>query len=117
MIFVANNRMERIKEEYRRELAAIFRQIKDPRLSSMVSVMAVEITKDLKYAKVYVSVMGTQEEKDNSIKALKSSVGFIKREIGARLNLRGVPHPTFVLDNSIDYGAHINEMIKKINEK
>lgn len=117
MIFVANNRMERIKEEYRRELAAIFRQIKDPRLSSMVSVMSVEITKDLKYAKVYVSVMGTQEEKDNSMKALKSSVGFIKREIGARLNLRGVPHPTFVLDNSIDYGAHINEMIKKINEK
>ena len=117
MIFVANNRMERIKEEYRRELAAIFREIKDPRLSSMVSVMAVEITKDLKYAKVYVSVMGTAEEKDNSMKALKSSVGFIKREIGARLNLRGVPHPTFVLDNSIDYGAHINEMIKKINEK
>lgn len=117
MIFVANNRMERIKEEYRRELSAIFRQIKDPRLSSMVSVMAVEITKDLKYAKVYVSVMGTQEEKDNSIKALKSSVGFIKREIGARLNLRGVPHPTFVLDNSIEYGAHISEMIKKINEK
>ena len=109
--------MERIKEEFRRELASIFREIKDPRLSSMVSVTGVEITKDLKYAKVYVSVMGTQEEKESSLTALKSATGFIKREIGARLNLRGVPHPTFVLDNSIDYGAHINEMIKKINEK
>jgi len=117
VIFVANNRMERIKEEFRRELASIFREIKDPRLSSMVSVTGVEITKDLKYAKVYVSVMGTSDEKANSLTALKSATGFIKREIGARLNLRGVPHPTFVLDNSIDYGAHINEMIKKINEK
>ena len=108
--------MERIKEEFKRELSSIFREIKDPRLSSMVSVIAVEVTKDLKYAKVYVSVMGSQEEKDNSIKALKSATGFIKREIGARLNLRAVPHPTFVLDNSIDYGAHINDLIKKINE-
>ncbi len=109
--------MERIKEEYRRSLASIFREIKDPRLSSMVSVVAVEITKDLKYAKVYVSVMGTKEEKESSLEALKSATGFIKREIGARLDLRGVPHPTFVLDNSIDYGAHINELINKINQK
>lgn len=117
MIFVANNRMERIKEEFRRELASIFREIKDPRLSSMVSVVAVEITKDLKYAKVYVSVMGSDEEKSDSMLALKSATGFVKREIGSRLNLRGVPHPTFVLDTSIDYGAHINDLIKKINEK
>ena len=116
MIKVANNRMERIKEEFKRELSAIFREIKDPRLSSMVRVVAVEVTKDLKYAKVYVSVMGSQEDKDNSIKALKSATGFIKREIGARLNLRAVPQPTFVLDNSIDYGAHINDLIRKINE-
>lgn len=116
MIKVANNRMERIKEEFKRELASIFREIKDPRLSSMVSVVAVDITKDLKYAKVYVSVMGSQEQKSSSMQALKSATGFIKREIGARLNLRAVPQPTFVLDTSIDYGAHINDLIKKINE-
>lgn len=114
---MANNRMERIKEEFKRELASIFRDIKDPRLSPMVSVVSVEITKDLKYAKVYVSVMGSAEEKSNSMQALKSATGFIKREIGARLNLRAVPQPTFVLDTSIDYGAHINDLIKKINEK
>ena len=112
---MANNRMGRIDEEYKRELASILREIKDPRLSPMVSVVAAEITKDLKYAKVYVSVMGSEEEKSNSIAALKSATGFIKREIGSRLNLRAVPQPSFVLDNSIDYGAHINELINKIN--
>ena len=113
---MANNRMERIKEDIKRELSSILRDIKDPRLSPMTSVVAVEVTKDLKYAKVYVSVMGTEEEKTSSMQALKNATGFIKREIGARLNLRGVPHPTFVLDRSIDYGAHINSIIAKINK-
>ena len=112
---MANNRMGRINEEYKRELASILREIKDPRLSPMVSVVAAEITKDLKSAKVYVSVMGSEEENSNSIAALKTATGFIKREIGSRLNLRAVPQPSFVLDNSIDYGAHINELINKIN--
>ena len=113
---MANNRMERIKEEFKRELASIFRSIKDPRLSMMTSVVAVEITKDLKYAKIYVSVMGSDEEKKNSLEALKSATGFIKREIGSRLKLRAVPQPSFVLDTSIDYGAHINSLINKINK-
>ena len=113
---MANNRMERIKEEYKRELASIFRNIKDPRLSMMTSVVSVEITKDLKYAKIYVSVMGSDEEKKNSVEALKSATGFIKREIGSRLKLRAVPQPSFVLDTSIDYGAHINSLINKINK-
>ncbi len=114
---MANNRMERIKEEFKRELAAIMRGIKDPRLSPMTSVVAVEITKDLKYAKVYVSVMGSEAEKADTLTALKNATGYIKREIGSRLNLRGVPHPTFVIDRSIDYGAHINELIAKINKE
>ena len=113
---MANNRMERIKEEYKRELASIFRNIKDPRLSMMTSVVSVEITKDLKYAKIYVSVMGSDEEKKNSVEALKSATGFIKREIGSRLKLRAVPQPSFVLDTSIDYGAHITSLINKINK-
>ena len=110
------NRVERIQEEYKRELSSIIRTIKDPRLSSMVSVVAANVTKDLKYAKVYISVLGNEEEKKSSMEALKSSTGYIKREIGSRLNLRCVPHPTFVLDNSIDYGMHINELLHKINK-
>ena len=113
---MANNRMERVKEDIKRELASILREIKDPRLSPMTSVIAVEVTKDMKYAKVYVSVMGSEEEKASSLEALKNATGFIKREIGQRLSIRGVPHPTFVLDRSIDYGAHINELISKINK-
>ena len=113
---MANNRMERVKEDIRRELSAIMRSIKDPRLSPMTSVVAVEVTKDMKYAKVYVSVMGSEEEKKASLEALKNATGFIKRELGQRLSLRGVPHPSFVIDRSIDYGAHINELIAKINK-
>lgn len=108
------NRVERIQEEYKRELSSIIRTIKDPRMSSMVSVVSVQVTKDLKYAKVYVSVLGNEDEKKSSMEALKSSTGYIKREIATRLNLRCVPHPTFVLDTSIDYGMHINELLSKI---
>ena len=112
---MAFNRTQRINGEMQRELAGILRAIKDPRMSSFTSVVSVNVTKDLKYAKVYVSVMGTDEEKQNTLKALKSATGFIKREIANRLNLRIVPEPTFVLDNSIDYGMHINDLINKIN--
>ena len=114
---MAFNRVERIQEEYKRELSSIIRTVKDPRLSSMASVVSATVTKDLKYAKVYISVLGTQEEKDGTMQAVKSATGYIKREIGNRLNLRCVPHPTFVLDTSIDYGMHINELLNKINNE
>ena len=112
---MAFNRVERVKEEMKRELSAIIRELKDPRISQMTSVVAADVTKDLKYAKVYVSVMGSEEEKQNTLKALKSATGYIKKEIASRLNLRIVPEPSFVLDTSIDYGMHINELLNKIN--
>ena len=113
---MAFNRVERVKEEMKRELSAIVRELKDPRISQMTSIVAADVTKDLNYAKVFVSVMGTDEEKKNTIEALKSATGYIKREIASRLDLRCVPHPTFVLYNSIDYGMHINELLHKINK-
>ena len=82
----------------------------------MTSIVSANVTKDLKYVKVYVSVLGSEEEKNGSMEALKSATGYIKKEIGSRLNLRCVPHPTFVLDTSIDYGMHINELLNKINK-
>lgn len=112
---MAFNRTQRINGEMQRELASIFRTIKDPRMSSFASVVSVNVTKDLKYAKIYVSVMGSDEEKQNTLKALKSATGYIKKEIATRLNLRIVPEPNFVLDTSIDYGMHINELLNKIN--
>ena len=112
---MAFNRTQRINGEMQRELAEIFRTIKDPGMSDFVSVVSVNVTKDLKYAKVYISVMGDDEQKQATVAALKRATGYIKKEIAQRLNLRIVPQPTFVLDNSIDYGMHINELIKKLN--
>ena len=85
-------------------------------MSSMTSIVSANVTKDLKYVKVYVSVLGNEDEKKGTMEALKSATGYIKKEIGSRLNLRCVPHPTFVLDTSIDYGMHINELLNKINK-
>ncbi len=113
---MANNRLDRIKEEVLRELAAVIRTLKDPRIPAMTSVVAVDVTKDLKYAKAHISVMGTEEEKEAALKALKSASGYIRREISARLNLRITPDFSFVLDRSVDYGMHINDLIHKINE-
>ncbi len=112
---MAFNRLERIKQEVKREMSSIVRELKDPRISPMTSIVAADVSRDLKYAKIYVSVMGTDEEKKATMDALKSATGFIKREIGSRLDLRCVPQPTFVLDSTIDYGMHINELIHKIN--
>ncbi|MBO5007768.1 MAG: 30S ribosome-binding factor RbfA [Clostridia bacterium] len=114
---MAFNRVERIREEIKRELSSVIRTIKDPRMSAMTSIVEADVTKDLKYAKVYVSVLGTDEDKKNTMEALKSATGYIKREIGSRLDLRCVPHPTFVLDTSIDYGMHINDLLHKIKSE
>ena len=110
----AYNRIDRISEEVKRELSMIIRELKDPRLPDMVSVVSVRVTKDLKFAKAYISVMGSEDVQKGAIDALKSAAGFIRREIGHRINLRITPEFSFVLDNSIEYGAHINEVLKNL---
>lgn len=110
----AYNRIDRISEEVKRELSAVIRELKDPRLPSVVSVIGVRITKDLKYAKAYISVMGNAEQQKAALDALKSASGFIRREMGHRVNLRITPEFTFEIDNSIEYGAHINEVLKNL---
>lgn len=108
------SRTDRVSEEVKRELSAVIRELKDPRLPVMVTVVAVNVTKDLKFAKAHISIMGNEEVKANALAALKSASGFIRREIGHRLNLRNTPEFTFVSDNSIEYGAHINEILKEL---
>jgi len=87
--------------------------LKDPRLSKLISITEVNVTKDLRYAKVYVSVMGSEEEKANSLEGLKSAAGFIRREIGRRVQLRYTPEIHFELDNSIERGAYITKLINE----
>lgn len=110
----SNGRMERINEEVRRELSGILREeVKDPRMDSrLVSVLKADTTRDLKYCKVYVSVLGDQERRDETQQALKSAAGFIRKELAAKLNLRNTPELKFIMDDSIEYSIHISKMLK-----
>lgn len=108
------NRTDRISEEVRRELSAVIRELKDPRIPMMTTVVQVRVTKDLKFAKAYISVLGDEKAHKDAMAALRSASGFIRREISSRLNLRNTPEFTFVEDDSIEYGAHINEILKKL---
>ena len=112
---MATYRLDRISEEFKKELAEIIRDLKDPRLhTGLLSVVKVSVTKDLKFAKAYVSVLGSREAQDAAIKGLGSAAGFIRKEIGHRLNLRVTPEFTFLADDSIRHGAHINQILHEI---
>ena len=111
------DRTGRISEEIKREVSAIIqKELKDPRLPEMISVLSAEVTKDLRYAKVYVSVLGSEEDKKNAVLGLKSAAGFIRREIGRRLQLRYTPELLFELDNSIERGVYITKLIDETVE-
>ena len=108
---MASNRIGRINEEIQRELAALIPTVKDPRVTGMISVTAVDTTPDLKYAKIYVSVLD-KSDCEQVLKGLKSAAGYLRRELGHSLNLRSTPELTFIRDDSIDKGAHILEMLR-----
>ena len=114
-----NYRGGRINEEVKKEISNLIRDdIKDPRLTAMISVTAVKVTKDLRYAKVYVSIFAkNEEEKKTNLEALKSAEGFVRKEIGHRINLRYTPQIIFALDDTIDYGMHIDSLIEKTRGK
>lgn len=114
---MANYRSGRINEEIRKEISNIIRDdIRDPRLTAMISVTKVDVTKDLRYAKVYVSIFGNPDEKKDSLSALKNSAGFIRRELGYRVNLRYTPEVLIELDDTIEQGMHINDLLKQLKE-
>ena len=108
---MASNRIGRINEEIQRELSSLIRTVKDPRVSGMISVTAVNTTPDLKFCKIYISVLD-KSDVDQVLKGLKSASGYLRRELGRALNLRNTPELTFVRDDSIDQGAHILEMLR-----
>lgn len=115
---MAKHRIGRINEEIKKEISNIVRdEISDPRLTAMVSVTKVEVTSDLRYAKVFVSLFGNDESQKESLEALKSSAGFIRREVGHRINLRYTPEIILELDNSIEQGIHINTLLSDLKER
>jgi|LSQX01.3.fsa_nt_gb ribosome-binding factor A len=109
-------RITRINEEIRKELSVLIRNLKDPRIAEFTSVVRANTTNDLRQAKIFISVMGDKETQNNSIEGLKSAAGFIRREIGKRLNLRYTPEFIFVLDHSIEHGVHISKLLENMPE-
>ncbi len=109
-------KIERVNSEIQKELAALIRgEINDPRLDgAMISVMRVETTQDLKYAKVFVSLLGGNDAKE-IMAVLKNSAGFLKKQLFHRLKVRAVPELLFHLDDSVEYGIKINSILKTLN--
>jgi len=106
----------RINMEVQRELSQIIRsEIKDPRIHPLTSVVAVEVTPDLKYCKAYISVLGDEEAGKATIEGLRSAASFVRRELAHRVNLRNTPEIKFILDQSIEYGVSMSKKIDEIN--
>lgn len=105
----------RINGEVQKELSTIIRnEIKDPRIHPMTSVMAVKVAPDLKTCKAFISVLGNEEAKENTIKGLTSAEGYIRRQLARNLNLRNTPEIRFILDESIEYGVHMSKLIDDV---
>ena len=106
----------RINGEVQRELSRIIsREIKDPRIAPMTSVVDAVVTSDLKQCKAYISVLGNDEEKEETMKGLNSAVDYIRRELAHSINLRNTPEITFILDDSIEYGVNMSKKIDELN--
>lgn len=109
------DRTVRIAAEMQRVVSDIIRNdLKDPRIPLMTSVMNIKLAKDLKYAKIFVSVYGTDEEKAQALAALKSSSGYIRHEIGQRMIIRALPELTFAIDESMERGAYMSRLIDEV---
>lgn len=111
---MASNKLARTNDDIQFALSKLLREVKDPRVQQgMISVTRVETTGDLRYSKIWLSVMGMQDEKEFR-RGLKSAAGYLRRELGNSLKLRYTPELVFEIDHSIEYGAHINEVISAL---
>ncbi|MEN8906900.1 MAG: 30S ribosome-binding factor RbfA [Clostridiales bacterium] len=112
------DRTTRIAEEMKKEISEIIRsELKDPRIPKMISVTNVDLTKDLSLAKIYVSIYGKKEEKEEAIIALKKASGFVRREIAQRIKIRYIPEMKFILDDSIEKGFYLTDLIDRTMKK
>lgn len=107
----------RINMEVQRELSEIIRSgIKDPRIHPMTSVVAVEVTPDLKYCKAYISVLGDEEAAKATVEGLRSASSYVRRELARRVNLRNTPEIKFILNQSIEYGVNMSKLIDEVTK-
>jgi len=114
---MSSKRNARISEEIKKIVSQlILKELKDPRIATMTTITDVDVTNDLSYAKIYVSVLGSEKERKSTMKALQSASGFIRKEIGKKVKLRYIPEPKFSLDKSIENGIYISKLIDSIKE-
>jgi len=107
------DRLRRVAEQLRRELAVLLREeVKDPRVR-MVALSSVDVSRDLGHAKVYVSVLGDDVEIRSALAGLEHAEGFLRRELGRRMHIRTIPHLHFLHDTSMEQGARINELLER----
>lgn len=114
---MAGFHIDRISEDIKREIISIMRELKDPRINSMLTVVKVEVSGDLSYAKVYISAIEGLESAKASVKGLESAGGYIRKQLGARLHLRKSPELKFIADDSIEKGMNLFEKIKDISNE
>ncbi len=113
-----SHRIERVNSLIRQEISELLqREVKDPRLSNFIAVTEVSTSPDLKYAKVLVSCIGSEEEKQEVLSTLASASGFFRKELIRRLNLRHVPELNFKWDDSIEHGDHLLQLIDKVSSE
>ena len=117
---MAGFKINRVTSDIRLALSDILREVKDPRVSKLLSIVKLDVSGDMSYAKVYVSAIEGKDKTEESVKALKGAAGYIRRELGARLKLRKVPELRFVADDSIEVSANISRIVnnfEKTNEE
>ncbi|OPL10120.1 MAG: ribosome-binding factor A [Firmicutes bacterium ML8_F2] len=115
---MSENRIRRVAEQIKKDVSQIIgSQLKDPRVAGITSVTEVQLSKDLRYASIYVSIFGNETEREEMLQTLIRATGYIRSEIGRRIKLRYTPEINFYLDNSMEYGAHIDSVIKSLKEK
>jgi ribosome-binding factor A len=113
-----SRRTERLNEQFREEISDLLRrQVKDPRLGVFITVTQVSVSPDLSHARVYVSVMGSAEEKQGALQGLDAAAAFIRHELGQRLSLRRTPRLSFRHDDSIEQGAHVLDLLDEVGER
>ncbi len=113
----SNNRIIRINDEIMRETAMIIRsELKDPRVGLLTSVTKADTSSDLKYCKIYVSILGNEKEKKDALEGLKNSAGFVRKQLASRINLRNTPELKFILDESLEYSIKMDNLIKEANK-
>jgi len=112
------SRSERVADEIRRSVSDIINNdLKDPRINGLISVTKVEVTRDLRHAKIFISLFGEENAKGEVFDVLKNAQGYIRRELAKRIRIRFVPEIEFKLDESIEYGVHIQKLINKISKQ